>query len=170
MDTWLTIASRREVREYAGRPVEPDVVERILQAGRVAGNALNRQQWRFVVLESRAAITAAARGVTRPANVEGAALCVAVVLTGPGLTPFDAGRAAQNMMLAAANFGVGSCPNTTKDLELFADLLSLGEEERVVTLLSFGYPARARALERRDADAWAERADRKPLNELVTRI
>ena len=170
MDTWLTIASRREVREYADRPVEPEVVERILQAGRVAGNALNRQQWRFVVLESREAITAAAAGVTRPTNVQGAALCIAVVLTGPGLTLFDAGRAAQNMMLAAASFGVGSCPNTAKDLELFGDLLALGPAERIVTLLSFGYPAQPRRVEARDADAWAQRADRKPLAELMTRI
>jgi nitroreductase len=170
MDAWLVIASRREVRDYADRPVEPEVVERILQAGRVAGNALNRQQWRFVVLESPDAIARAAQGVTRPTNVEGAALCIAVILTGPGLGPFDAGRAAQNMMLAAANFGVGSCPNTAKDAELFGDLLSLGAEERVVTLLSFGYPARPRDLARQDADTWAERADRKPLAELVTRI
>jgi nitroreductase len=170
VDTWLVIASRREVREYADRPVEPEVVERTLQAGRVAGNALNRQQWRFVVLESPEAIAAAAGGVTRATNVQGAALCIAVVLTGPGLTLFDAGRAAQNMMLAAANFGVGSCPNTAKDLELFAELLALGPDERVVTLLSLGYPARPRDLEARDADAWAQRADRKPLAGLVTRI
>jgi nitroreductase len=170
MDAWLAIASRREVRDYAERPVEAEVVERILQAGRVAGNALNRQQWRFVVLESRDAIAAAAPGVTRPANVAGAALCIAIVLTGSGLTPFDAGRAAQNMMLAAANFGVGSCPNTAKDLALFADLLSLGDSDRVVTLLSFGYPARPQNLGARDADAWAARADRKPLAELVTRF
>jgi nitroreductase len=170
VDTWLTIASRREVRDYADEPVEPEAVERILQAARVTGNARNRQQWRFVLLESRTAITTAARGVTRPTNVEGAALCIAVVLSGPGHTPFDGGRAAQNMMLAAADIGVGSCPNSTKDIQLFRHLLSLGQEERVVTLLSFGYPARPRDLEARDADTWAERADRKPLAELVTRI
>jgi nitroreductase len=170
VDTWLTIASRREVRDYADEPVEPEAVERILQAARVTGNARNRQQWRFVLLESRTAIATAAGGVTRPTNVEGAALCIAVVLTGPGHTLFDGGRAAQNMMLAAADIGVGSCPNSTTDIQLFRQLLSLGEEERVVTLLSFGYPARRRDLEARDADAWAERADRKPLAELVTRI
>jgi nitroreductase len=43
MDTWLAVASRREVREYAGRNLPEDVVQRILDAGRLAGSAKNRQ-------------------------------------------------------------------------------------------------------------------------------
>jgi nitroreductase len=43
MDTWLAVASRREVREYADRDVPEDVVQRILDAGRLAGSAKNRQ-------------------------------------------------------------------------------------------------------------------------------
>jgi nitroreductase len=43
MDTWLAVASRREVREYADRELPEDVVGRILDAGRLAGSAKNRQ-------------------------------------------------------------------------------------------------------------------------------
>lgn len=43
MDTWLAVASRREVREYADRNLPEDVVQRILDAGRLAGSAKNRQ-------------------------------------------------------------------------------------------------------------------------------
>ncbi len=43
MDTWLAVASRREVREYADRDLPEDVVQRILDAGRLAGSAKNRQ-------------------------------------------------------------------------------------------------------------------------------
>ena len=43
MDTWLAVASRREVREYADRDLPEDVVRRILDAGRLAGSAKNRQ-------------------------------------------------------------------------------------------------------------------------------
>ena len=53
MDTFLAIASRREVRDYADRDVPEDVVERILDAGRLAGSASNRQPWRFVVVASQ---------------------------------------------------------------------------------------------------------------------
>jgi nitroreductase len=43
MDTWLAVASRREVREYADRELPGEVVRRILDAGRLAGSARNRQ-------------------------------------------------------------------------------------------------------------------------------
>ena len=53
MDTFLAIVSRREVREYDGRPLPDDAVRRILDAGRLAGSSKNRQARRFVVVRSR---------------------------------------------------------------------------------------------------------------------
>ncbi|HEU4448836.1 MAG TPA: nitroreductase family protein, partial [Gaiellaceae bacterium] len=50
METRLAIASRREVRRYDGRPLPDDVVRRILDAGRLAGSAKNRQPWRFLLV------------------------------------------------------------------------------------------------------------------------
>ena len=52
MDAFLAVASRREVRRYADRPIPPEVERRILEAGRVSGSSKNRQPWRFVVVES----------------------------------------------------------------------------------------------------------------------
>jgi nitroreductase len=43
VDAWLAIASRRETREYADRPIPEDVVRTILDAGRLAGSGQNRQ-------------------------------------------------------------------------------------------------------------------------------
>ncbi|HEV2711789.1 MAG TPA: nitroreductase family protein, partial [Gaiellaceae bacterium] len=54
MDTFLAIASRREVREYDGRPIPDEVVRRILDAGRLSGSGGNRQPWRFVVVSGDA--------------------------------------------------------------------------------------------------------------------
>ena len=51
MDTYLAVASKRDTRRYASRPIPADVVDRILDAGRLAGSARNRQPWRFVVIE-----------------------------------------------------------------------------------------------------------------------
>ena len=53
MDAMLAIVSRREVREYDGRPLPEDAVRRILDAGRLAGSSKNRQARRFVVVRSR---------------------------------------------------------------------------------------------------------------------
>jgi nitroreductase len=108
--------------------------------------------------------------VYNPENLLGAALVVAVVTGGKGPLGFDAGRAAQNMMLAAWNDGVGSCPNGMPDAEATGRLLGLADGERLEMVLSFGYPAEPRDPESRTAEEWSRRAKRKPLGEIVTRL
>ncbi|HYM63079.1 MAG TPA: nitroreductase family protein [Gaiellaceae bacterium] len=170
MDTWLAIASRREVRRYADTELPADVVERILDAGRLAGSASNKQPWRFLVVESAELRERVAEHVYEADNVRGAKLVVALSVSGKGPVSFDAGRAAQNMLLAAWNDGVGSCPNGTPDAEAMGRLLGLGDDERLAIILSFGYPAEPRDPESRSADEWSRRANRKPLDELVIRL
>ena len=51
MDTYLAVASKRDWRSYSDRPVPEDVQRRILDAGRLAGSAVNAQPWRFAVVE-----------------------------------------------------------------------------------------------------------------------
>jgi nitroreductase len=168
MDTFLTIASKRDQRQYADRDIPAEVRKRILDAGRIAGSARNKQPWRFVVLESRDLVKQVAATVYAPGNLLGARLVVAIVVRGsPG---FDAGRAAQNMMLAAWNEGVTSCPNGMPDPEKTGELLPLGEDERPLNILSFGYPARPRDPESRSPREWIDRAKRKPRDETVQQV
>ena len=167
MDAYLAIASKREVREYDRRPLPEDEARRILDAGRVAGSAANRQARRFLVLRRRSLVERASKAVYAPRNLLGAALVVAVVVRGKGPLAFDAGRAAQNMMLAAWNDGVGSCPNGVADRDLMHEVLGLADDEQVAIVLSFGFPARPTDPERRPADAWIERADRLPFAAVV---
>ena len=170
MDTWLAIASRREVRRYADTELPADVVGRILDAGRLAGNANNKQPWRFLVVESPELRERVAEHVYAGDNVRGAKLIVGLSVSGKGPVSFDAGRAAQNMMLVAWNDGVGSCPNGMPDAEATGRLLGLADGERLEMVLSFGYPAEPRDLESRTAEEWSRRAKRKPLDEIVTRL
>jgi nitroreductase len=166
VDAYLAVVSKREVRTYAERTLPADVVRRILEAGRIAGSSQNRQARRFVVLEQ--VREEAAKCVFAPANVSTAALVVAIVIGGRGPAGFDAGRAAQNMMLAAWNDGVGSCPNGIADSEELARLLRLEDPERVANVVSFGYPAREADPARRTAEQWVAAADRKPFDEIVS--
>ena len=166
MDAFLAVASKREVRRYDARPLEEDAIRRILEAGRVAGSASNRQNRRFVVLGNRDAV---AEAVYAPDNVRGATLVVAIVVAGKGPLGFDAGRAAQNMMLAAWNEGIGSCPNGVSDPERMREVVGHAPDEQVATVLSFGYPARPGNPEARSAQEWIARANRRPLDELVER-
>jgi nitroreductase len=167
MDAYLAIASKREVRQYDGRPLPDDAVRRILDAGRIAGSAGNRQGRRYVVLRDRSLVEQAAQAVFTPPNLLGAALVVAVIVRGRGPLAFDAGRAAQTMMLAAWNDGIGSCPNGIADRDRMREVLDHADDEQVAIVLSFGYPARAINLERRSAQEWIERADRLPLDAVV---
>ena len=168
MDAYLAIVSKREVREYAPEPIPPVVERRILEAGRLAGSSQNRQQRRFVIVRDRAAVERAAQGVWAPGNLLGATLVVAIVVAGKGPLAFDAGRAAQNMMLAAHAEGVGSCPNGIADRDAVAEALGLADDDQVATTLSFGRPARPRDPERRAAEEWTSRAGRLPYDELVS--
>ena len=159
MDTYLAIVSKRDERRYADRPIPEDVERRILDAGRVSGNSQNRQEWEFVVVSDRAAL---AETVYAPQNVRTSALAVAIV----SKRPLDAGRAAQNMMLAAWNDGVVSCPNGVRDAEAAERIV--GAKPTIV--VSFGYPARPRDPEARSAAEWSLRANRRPLEDVVRRV
>jgi nitroreductase len=169
VDTFLAIASRREVKAYDGRRIPDDVVQRILDAGRLSGSGGNRQPWRFVLV-SQEAQAALADAVFEPENLRGAPLVVALVVGGKGPVSFDAGRCAQNMLLAAWNEGVGGSPNGIADRDAANEILRVPEEESIAIVLSFGYPARPRDPESRSAEEWSARAKRKPLDDLVERL
>ena len=170
MDAFLAIASRRDERRYRPDPLPEAIVERILDAGRLSGSAGNRQPWTFVVASGRERLDRLADGVFEPGNIHGAGLVVAIVVSGKGPVRFDAGRAAQNMLLAAWNAGVSSCPNGIADADRVRSALDLADDEEVAIVLSFGMPQRARDVETRSAEEWSARANRKPLDELVRRL
>jgi len=161
VETWLTIASKRDVRDYAETPIPPDVEHRILDAGRVSGSSRNTQRWEFVVVASKR--QELSECVFAPGNVATAQLVVAIVGDAAG---FDVGRASQNMMLAAWDAGVASCPNGIRDAEGAARICG-GE---VKMILSFGYPAKPRDPDAHTADEWSTRAKRAPFDELVRRV
>ena len=170
MDTFLAIVSKREVRDYADRPVPEDVQRRILEAGRVSGSSANKQQRRFIVIDSDEAKRSVAQTVYTSTNITRCAFAVAVVVFGRGPGHFDAGRAAQNMMLAAWTDGVGSCPNGMPDRGAARHALGVPESEEPAIILSFGYPARPVDPERRSPDEWIAAVDRRAFDDLFTRI
>jgi nitroreductase len=161
MDTYLAIASKRDQRQYAGTPIPDDVVDRILDAGRLSGSARNAQDWTFVVVETRR--EELAETVWEPGNVLGAQLVVAIC---GDARPIDVGRCAQNMLLCAWNDGVTSSPNGVRDADAAAAIC----EAPVKLVLTFGYPATPRDPSSRPAADWSGQANRKPLEELVRRV
>ncbi len=145
MDTWDAIRSRRNVRAYADRPLPPEHLDRILEAGRRSPSALNRQPWDFVVVTDRARLVELARVWRGAGHVAGSAATVALIvqaeLAEHPTTCFDLGQATMSMMIAAADLGIGSGHASVADQELARELLGLPADRRCAYLLAFGYPA-----------------------------
>jgi nitroreductase len=169
LDAYLAVASKRDWRSYADRPVPEDVQRRILDAGRLSGNSQNKQPWTFVVVESPEVKERLAELVYEPANVRTSAFVIAIATDG-GKYPFDVGRAMQNMMLVAWNDGVASCPNGMPDSEAAARALGLEDGLLPVNIPSFGYPKGPLHPESKSPEEWSAEANRKPLEELVRRL
>jgi nitroreductase len=167
VETFLAIASRRDERRYRPEPLPQSLIEQLLDAGRLSGSSRNGQPWSFVVVEGRESVERLARAVYVPGNVRSASLVVAIAVRGTGMVQFDAGRAAQSMLLAAWAAGVAACPNGIADRELAGEVLGCTADEVPVIVLSFGLPERLRDPEVRSAEEWSARANRKPLDEIV---
>ena len=115
VDTYLAVASKRDWRSYADRPVPEDVQRRILDAGRVSGQLDERPAVAVRGRRERRGQAADRRASsTRPRTSRSCAFAVAIATEG-GRYPLDVGRALQNMFLVAWNEGVVSCPNGIKD-------------------------------------------------------
>ena len=118
--------SLRVVRRFQPEPIPPEEMAAVLEAGRWTGSAKNRQGWAFVVVDDRAGLERLATAGTSPAPLLAAAATVVLVRL-PGGNDFDIGRAAQNMMLAAAARGLGSCPITLHRRDRAREILAVPE-------------------------------------------
>ena len=164
------IRTKRMVRRFDGRPLDPAHLEAILDAGRHAGSSKNKQRWDFIVVDDRARLAALSKVGPFAGHVAGAGVAVALVTPDPSgpqgslSITWDLGAAAENMMLAAWALGVGSCPATVYEPVLARELLGYPEARSCDYILSFGYPADPDDLSRPP-----RAGGRRPLAELVHR-
>jgi len=169
-DVWAAIRTKRMVRRFASRPLAPDHLTRIVDAGRHAGSSKNQQRWDFVVVEDRARLEELAKVGPFAEHVGGAAAAVALVTpdpTVPGASlslVWDAGLAAENMMLAAWELGVGSCPATVYEQSVVRQVLGIPGDRWCGYVLSFGYPA-----DPEDMTRPPKAGGRRPLQEVIHR-
>jgi len=158
MDVYETIISKRDTRAYLDRPIPEDSLRRILNAGRMAGSSKNSQPCRFIVMRDREAIARLAKAGDFTAPMLSAPLVVAVMLE-EGWRPFDAGRAAQNMMLAAWAEGITSCPVGIQHVDEGRRAVGAPDNFEVHMVICFGYPQPGVPLGRGQM--------RRPLDEIV---
>lgn len=154
MSVWHAIATKRVIRAFDGRPLEPDHLVRILNAGRRAASSKNLQRWDFIVCRDREHLAELAKVGPWAGHLAGAAVAIALVTPDPEAADsplsvmFDLGMAAGNMMLAAWELGIGSVPATVYEPDLARQLLGYPSDHHCEYLISFGYPADPEALGR----------------------
>ena len=159
MDAYRAIVDKRDQRAFLDRPIPEEALRRVLQAGRMTGSSKNVEPNRFVVVRNRALLEALA--ATSPFARWIARSAVTIVIAQTREHPFDAGRCAQNMMLAAWRDGIGSCPAHLPEAQV-AGLLGIPAELVINRVIGFGYVDPQRAA----APASVARR-RLPLTELV---
>ncbi|TME11007.1 MAG: nitroreductase [Chloroflexi bacterium] len=170
MDAWTAIRTKRMVRRFEARPLDPEHLAQILDAGRHAASSKNQQRWDFVAVEDRARLRALSKCGPFAGHIADAAAAVALVTPDPrppGASAsliWDLGLAAENMMIAAWELGVGSCPATVYDQSIARDVLMFPEDRFCGYVLSFGYPADPGDLTRP-----LKAGGRRPLDDVVHR-
>jgi nitroreductase len=159
MDAYRAVVDKRDQRVFLPTPLPEESLRRILQAARMTGSSKNAEPNRLVVVRDRERLAALA-ALSRAAKFFGYAAAV-IVIAQTERHEFDAGRCAQNMMVAAWNDGIGSCPAHLPEAEV-AKLLGIPAALHVNREIAFGYVDPARA-----AAPTSVARKRKPLDELV---
>jgi nitroreductase len=158
LDAFEAISTKLDVREFSSKHVAGEVKRKILEAARLTASAMNMQSWRFILIQDRSNIKRLAADSTTGKWVEGADFAI-IVLIDPkvSLSSMDAGRAIQDMGLAAWNFGVASGIYAGVGEASLRKDFAIHDELKPVAVLGFGYPKRK----------LLGKKNRKPLEEIA---
>jgi len=154
------VLSRRSIRRYEQKEIPKDVLDRILEAGRQAPSAMNRQPWHFIVLTDYEIKKELSKGFFNRHIKDSAVTVVGVAYTGfidRRWSTISTSIALQNMVIAAWAMGVGSCWIGDFKEDNVKKLLKIPNKWKIVALVSFGYPAEKPRLKRK-----------KPLDKIVS--
>ena len=158
------ILERRSVGSFKPSPVSAAKLERVLEAGRLAPSAKNRQEWRFLVVQKKALRDKLQEAAFGEEKVGQAPVIIALCTTnieyrmpnGQLSYPVDLGIAAAFMSLQAVREDLGSCLLGTFEEAAVKELLSVPYSMKVVLLMLLGHPAEP-----------PEARPRKPLRSIV---
>lgn len=110
-----TIVNRRSIRRYLPQPVADDILQQILDAGRFAPSGRNEQAWYFIAIQNQAIIQEMRAACTQLLGstadpLYGAPAVILIFAKNGAIDPIqDTSAAMENILLAAASLGIGSC-------------------------------------------------------------
>ena len=152
------VRTRRSIRRYDGRPVPRDVIDRCVEAARLAPSACNSQPWRFLIFDrdpwrSRVGEAAFSGIYSLFAFAQQAPVLVALVrlrstyaaklgglIRRIDYSLIDIGIAGEHFVLQAADEGVGTCWIGWFNERRLRRILKLSPGEKLDVLIAMGYP------------------------------
>jgi len=139
------IMTRKSVRKYESKKVPEDILEQILRAGRQAPSANNKQPWHFIIVTDQDIKEQLSKGVWNTFVKDSAFTVVGCNYVGSAYgrkwSKVDTTIAMQSMVIAAWSLGIGSCwVGDFKETEV-RRLLKVPKDWKVISLITFGYPA-----------------------------
>ena len=143
MEALEALRTRRSCRRFAARDVPRDLVEKVVDAGRLAATARNDQPWEFVVVTDPAARGKIAGKTDYGPFIAHAPVCIAVLCKDTKYYLEDGSAATQNTLLAAHALGLGACwvaGDKKPYAPEVAGLLGAPEGVRLVALVALGWP------------------------------
>jgi nitroreductase len=136
------IQKRKSIRSYEQMPVPKETWLRILEAGRIAPSAANRQPWHFIVVTEGEKRKELSKGMFAKFLVD---VPVVIVACGDEKASadwhaVDVSLAVENMILAATAEGLGTCCVGSFSEENVKKALGIPENLSVVVMLAVGFP------------------------------
>jgi nitroreductase len=159
MDVYEAVVNRRSIRQFQPRPVERALLEKIVNAGRLAPSAANLQPLEFVLVDDAVvrgnlfpllkwAAYITPRGNPKPGREPQA--YVVVLVNGKirdKMFEYDVGASVENMALTAEGEGLASCWIISIDKPKVEELLAVPDTHKVDSVLALGYPAETSVVE-----------------------
>ena len=151
------VQKRQSVRKYTDKPVEPEKLQRCLEAARMAPSASNSQPWKFVVVNDPELVKKVGMETIGPLSsfnkfVPEAPVILAIVIEkmkvftkiGAAIQDreyplIDAGIAAEHFCLQATEEGLGTCMLGWFNEKPIKKLLNIPKEKRIGLLITLGY-------------------------------
>ena len=160
MDTYEAVISKRDVRHYTTDPISDDLLNKILQAGRMAGSAKNEESNRLMVVRDQAVQDALAASGDFASWIGTSAAIIGIAAPSAMVRQFDVGRMAQNMMVVANSEGIATCPVTLGHQDKARAAVGLPDDWEMLMVITLGWPVT-------DAPASPLKRQRVPLEDLV---
>ena len=143
MEVMEALKTRRSVRVYKDKPIAKEALEEIVDAARFAPTARNVQPWEFIVITKPDTLKKIAELAENGRFIAQAAACIAVFSSDTKYYLEDGCAATENILLAAAALGIGSCwvaGDKKPYCQAVSGLLNTPVAFKLVSLIALGYP------------------------------